>query len=92
MGETLDCFAKVYNSLNHIGQKKPFSILTSSVKQAFVICYLTSAIYRTVAPNNPCIRGGSSSVFFRGVPGESSGKDARPLGGSGAFLPENFEN
>ena len=37
-------------------------------------------------------RGGSSSVFLGGVPGELSGEDERPLGGSGAFLPENFEN
>ena len=30
-------------------------------------------------------------MFFRGVPGESSGKGARPLGvGSGAFPPENL--
>ena len=37
-------------------------------------------------------QGWIQQCFFRGVPGESSGEDARPLGGSGAFLPENFEN
>ena len=38
------------------------------------------------------IQGWIQQCFFRRVPGESSGEGARPLGGSGAFLRENFEN
>ena len=38
-------------------------------------------------------QGWIQQCFFRGVPGESSGAGARPLGvGSGEFPPENFEN
>ena len=40
-----------------------------------------------------CLHPGvDPAVFFRGVPGESSGEGVTPLGGSGAFPPENFEN
>ena len=34
----MDCFCKGIESLNHIGQKKPSPILTTSVNQALTIC------------------------------------------------------
>ena len=54
MGQTLDCLAKVYNSLNHIGQKKPSPILTTSVNQSLTYQSERCNRIRTQIHGNRC--------------------------------------
>ena len=78
--------AKVINAQDMYGLQPTLLI----AKKARVM--LTMNLWPSAGLCNGATQGWIQQWFLRGVPGESSGEGVRPLGGSGAFPPENFEN